>query len=97
MRYSDRERRERFALARGYRASNLSKAEYCRRCGLSVNSLDYWLRESEKEEMSAAETAFFEVRVTDSEASPTPKVQPDLEVDLPYGVKLRFFGAAVAK
>lgn len=98
MRYSDRGRRERFALARGFGTSNLSKAEYCRRHGLSVNSFDYWSREATKEESGAVEAAFFEIQIADSATVTTPPLrQPELEVELPLGVKLRFFSSAVAR
>ena len=99
MKYNNAQRRERFALARGFETSRLSKSEYARRHGLSINVLDYWIREAAREDSSALEAAFFEVQVTDSpvpEAKMPPR-QPDLEVELPHGVKLRFFGAAVAK
>lgn len=98
MRYSDRERRERFALARAFEHSNLTKAEYCRRHGLSVNSFDYWSREAAKEEPQALEPTFFEIQVADSPpVHQPPSRQPDLEVELPLGVKLRFFGPGVAR
>lgn len=97
MRYSDTERRERFALARAFEASNLTKAEYCRRHGLSVNSLSYWSRAAAKAESEALEATFFEIQVTDSAPVAPPSRQPDLEVDLPLGVKLRFFGTGMAR
>ena len=97
MRYNDRQRRDQFALARGFETSNLSKADYCRKHGLSVNSFDYWSREAAKEESGAVETAFFEIQVADSLPTITPPRQPDLEVELPLGVKLWFFGMAVAR
>lgn len=97
MRYNDAERRERFALARGFETSKLSKVEYCRRYQLSVNSLDYWLREAAKEEQGAVEATFFDVQVSDNSAPMLQSRQPDLEVELPLGVKLRFFGTAVSK
>ena len=95
MRYNDRQRRERLALARGFETSKLSKAKYCRQHGLSVNSLNYWIGEATKEESRAVETAFYEIKVTDAPVSSRqePPRQPDLEVELPLGVKLRFFGA----
>ncbi len=96
MRYNDRQRRERLALARGFETSKLSKAKYCRQHGLSVNSLDHWLREATKEERGAVEATFFEVQVSDGPTSVSSR-QPDLEVELPLGVKLRFFGMAVTK
>ena len=97
MRYNDRERRERFALARRFETSKLSKAEYCRQHQLSVNSFDYWLREAAKEEQGAVEATFFEVQVSDNPAPILPPREPDLEVELPLGVKLRFFGTAVVR
>lgn len=97
MRYSDRERRERFALARAFGQSNLTKAEYCRRHGFSAGSFDYWCREARKEKNGGIEEAFFEVQVADSTPVTRPSRQPDLEVELPLGVKLRFFGTEVAK
>lgn len=97
MRYNDRERCERLALARAFGQSNLTKAEYCRRHGLSVNSLGYWIREAAKEKSESLEAAFFEVQVTDSAPVTPSSSQPDLEVELPMGVKLRFFGTAVAR
>jgi hypothetical protein len=42
MRYDNSERQHRLALARGFDTSNLTKAEYCRRHGLSANSFAYW-------------------------------------------------------
>ncbi len=98
MRYNDRERRERFALARAFESSKMTKAEYCRRHGMSVSTFDYWRSEAAKEEAGAVEAAFFEIQVADSKTSaPQLALQPDLEVELPLGVKLRFFGTAVAK
>lgn len=97
MRYNDRKRRERLALARAFGQSNLTKAEYCRRHGLSVNSFDYWTREAAKEKSEVLEASFFEVQVTDSAPVTPPSCRPALEVELPMGVTLRFFGTAVAR
>ena len=96
MRYSDRERRERFALARAFETSGLTKSEYCRRHGLSTGSFDHWLREASRSESGTLEGSFIEISVADSAPAISPQ-QPDLEVELPLGVKLRFFGTAVAK
>ena len=95
MRYSDTERRERFALARAFGTSNLTKAEYCRQHGLSSNSLDHWIRELAKAEQGTIERSFFEIEMTDGPTVVPQPRQPDLEVELPLGVKLRFFGTAV--
>ncbi len=97
MRYSDSERLERCALARGFKSSNLSKAEYCQRHGLSRSSLDYWVREADKVDPGDLEEgSYFEVQVTDSAPIKALR-QPDLEIELPLGVKLRFFGTGVSK
>lgn len=97
MRYNDRERRERFALARAFEQSNLTKAEYCRRHGFSTGSFEHWRREAKKAENGGIVEAFFQVQVADSTPVNPPSRQPDLEVELPLGVKLRFFGTGVAK
>ena len=96
MRYSDRERRERFALARGFEASGLTKRDYCRQHGLSTGSFDHWLREAAKAEVGEREGSFIEISVADS-APEVQSRQPDLEVELPLGVKLRFFGTAAIR
>lgn len=95
MRYNKRQKDERRALARRFEQSELSKTDYARQHGLSVNSLNYWIGEATKEESRAVETAFYEIKVTDGPVSSRqdPPRQPDLEVELPLGVKLRFFGA----
>jgi len=97
MRYSDTERRERFALARAFGTSDLTKAEYCRQHGLSANSLDHWIREIAKAERETVEASFFEIQMTDGPTAVLQPRRPDLEVELPLGVKLRFFGTAVVK
>jgi hypothetical protein len=97
MRYNNGERQHRLALARGFDASNLTKAEYCRRHGLSANSFAYWYSESKKTQPEGiVEAAFFQVQVEDGPRAASSR-QPDLEVELPLGVKLRFFGTGVAR
>lgn len=97
MRYSDTKRRERFALARAFGTSELTKAEYCRRHGLSTNSLDHWIREAAKQDSETIEGAFYEIQVAADAPTAFQARQPDLEVDLPLGVKLRFFGTITAR
>lgn len=97
MRYNNSERQRRIALARGFDESNLTKAEYCRRHSLSANSFAYWYSEAHKAQSEGImEAAFFQVQVADTLPAATPR-QPDLEVELPLGVKLRFFGTGVAR
>jgi hypothetical protein len=97
MRYNSSERQRRIALARGFDASNLTKAEYCRRHGLSANSFAYWYSEANKAQPEGiVEAAFFQVQVEEGPPVATPR-QPDLEVELPLGVKLRFFGTGVLR
>ena len=50
MRYNKRQKDERRALARRFEQSELSKTDYARQHGLSVNSLNYWIGEATKEE-----------------------------------------------
>ncbi len=97
MRYNNRERQHRIALARGFDASDLTKAEYCRRHGLSTNSFAYWYSEAHKAQPDGiVEAAFFQVEVADAPPAVVPR-QPDLEVELPLGVKLRFFATGVSR
>ena len=84
-------RRERLAMARRFEAGSLSKNEFCRREGISGCKLNYWLRHLEDERSRGIVDAdFVEVVVTDS-TSRSERVT--CEVELPHGVKLRFFGS----
>jgi len=83
-------RQERLAMARRFETGGLSKNEFCRREGISGCKLNYWLKNLDKERQQVvADAEFIEVVVTE------PVVQAQevaCEVELPYGVKLRFYG-----
>lgn len=89
--YTEKERRQRLELVKGFRESGLSRAEFCRHHGLPVSTFDYWRRAARIEEAeSTVDGHFVEVHVEDAHQETEPR--PEMEVELPYGVKLRFFG-----
>ena len=78
------------ALARSYKLGSLRRTEFARKVGVHPSTLDVWCRRLRKEGEPEAVTAeFTEVTVTEV---PEPSIQPDVEVELPFGVTLRFFG-----
>ena len=95
MRYSKAERQRRFALVKSFPESGLSRAEFCRRHGLTVNSFNYWLKEMRIQGVgSITDTEFVEVQIAeDPEFTRVPR-QAEVELELPHGVKLRFFGVS---
>lgn len=93
--YTEKERRQRLALVRSFPESGLSRAEFCRRHDLPVSTFDYWRRTARIEEAeSTVDGHFVEVLVED--VAKEPEWRPEMEVELPYGVKLRFFGVCQA-
>jgi hypothetical protein len=101
------------AIARAYQGSGLTKVEYARRNGLTVNSLEHWHREAQRvRNQPLVETAFLEVQLGDDQqvqelrqppaGASTDGVnftgaRPQVEVELPFGVKLRFYGVGVER
>ena len=95
MRYSKAERQRRFALVKSFPKSGLSRAEFCRLHGLTVNSFNYWLKEWRFQTGgSITDAEFVEVQIAESPEPTRVHRQPDVELELPHGVKLRFFGVA---
>ncbi len=93
--YTEKERRQRLALVRDFQESRLSRAEFCRRRDLPVSTFDYWRRTARIEEaQSTVDGHFVEVHVEDAHQETGPRLE--IEVELPYGVKLRFFGVCPA-
>ncbi len=91
--YPDKERQRRCELVRRFSRSGLKKSEFCRQNGLPINSFDYWLRVAEQRDSpDLIEAEFVRVEVAGSESAEFEPASPDLEIDLPFGVKLRFFG-----
>jgi hypothetical protein len=81
-------------MARRFESGSVSKAQFCRAERISSGSLDHWLRVSREEqsEVGFIEANFVEVNAGARTAVPAEDQQPDIEVQLPFGVKLRFFG-----
>ena len=93
MRYSKSERQRRFALVKSFPESGLSRAEFCRRHGLTVNSFNYWLKEMRIQGAeSITDAKFVEVQIAENPEFTRISQQADVELELPHGVKLRFFG-----
>lgn len=83
-----KERQERLAMARRFESGGLSKYEFCRREGISRSKLDYWLKNLVREHQPV-DAEFVEVVVAEPR---TLQRSVTCEVELPHGVKLRFFG-----
>ena len=89
--YTEKERKQRLALVRSFPESGLSRTEFCKRHRLPVSMFDYWRRAARIDAAEeAVEGRFVEVRIED--APDKADQRPEMEVELPYGVKLRFFG-----
>lgn len=82
------ERAERLEMARRFEAGQFTKAEFCCREGISPCKLEYWRRNLELER-GTFDGEFVELRISDSA---TPGCVVTCELELPHGVKLRFFG-----
>lgn len=112
MKYTESERQSKMAIARAYQDSGLTKVEYARRNGLTVNSLEYWHREAQKiRNQPLVETGFLEVQMVNEQQiqellqhpggsideATFAVARPQVEVELPFGVKLRFYGVGVER
>lgn len=112
MKYTESERQNKMAIAQAYQGSGLTKVEYARRNGLTVNSLEHWHREAQRvRSHPLIETAFLEVQMGDDRQVQEPRqhpagstdeaifagARPQVEVELPFGVKLRFYGVGVER
>ena len=92
MRLGQKARQERLELARRFEVGSLSRTEFCKREGISKCKLSYWLKNLDLErKQGVTDTEFIEVVVSDPVAR---KQTVTCEVELPHGVKLRFFGPA---
>ena len=112
MKYTESERQSKMAIARAYQGSGLTKVEYARCNGLTVNSLEHWHREAKRvRNHPLVETAFLEVQMGDDRqvqelrqhpAGSTDEAtfavaRPQVEIELPFGVKLRFYGVGAER
>lgn len=91
-------------MARRFEQTSISKDNFCKAENISMSTLDYWRQQLRLDDtfgngyafQGAVEGQFVELiadkpgRVTTR--PPAPGQRPDLEVQLPLGVKLRFFG-----
>lgn len=92
-RYSEKERQRRCELVQRFPQSGLNKSDFCRQNELPINSFDYWRRMAkERDPSGSVGVQFIQVEVAASEKPDCVSTSPDVEVVLPFGVKLRFFG-----
>ena len=85
------------AIFNRYDRSGLSQEQFCKREGLSLTTFAMWRRKIRAASSSLATqpSSFVEVCIPDSvkvTEVQVPDVRPDLVVELPYGVVLRFHG-----
>ena len=93
--YTRKQRSQRLALVRSFPESGVSKAEFCKQHDLPMSTFDYWRRTVQIEDAeNMVDGHFVEVHVESARAEPDR--QPTMEVELPYGVKLRFYGIGQA-
>ena len=89
-------REDRLAMARRFEQANISKDHFCKAESVSMSTLDYWRHQLRVNDQGALEAQFVELVVDEpgrvGTRPPAPGQRPDLEVQLPLGVKLRFFG-----
>lgn len=88
-------RRDRLEMVRRFHRSEMSRAEFSKAEGIPVSTLDYWRARtrSPRNETADAEP-FIEVEVEDVTTARAYR-EPSLEVELPMGIKLRFFGGRI--
>ncbi len=92
---TEQKHQARLEMVRRFEQSTLSKKEFCRLEGVPRTTLDYWRRRAQHSKV--AEAGFIEVVTTEDATSTAVEVysqtrQPQVELELPFGVKLRFFG-----
>lgn len=87
---SDGKREMKLAMARRYEEGKLTKAAFCELEGVCLSNLDYWRRQLRDEAQGEfLQADFVELRPT---SRPEPQ-SPKLELELPFGVTLRIYGA----
>ena len=83
------------AILNKYERSGLSQDQFCKREGLPLTTFGLWRRKLRAASLAPQPASFIEVcipenvEVTDVQVS---QAKPDLVVELPYGVVLRFHG-----
>jgi transposase-like protein len=74
--------------------SGLSQEQFCKREGISMATFSSWRRKLRAASLVPRGAGFVEVCISDPArvTRTAPETQPDLVVELPYGVVLRFHG-----
>ena len=96
MRRHDDVRERMMALVGDFQTSGLSRVEYSRLHEVSVSKFDYWLakwRKEQEPETGVLEAEFIQLDLGGLSRTPAAgsRAVPDVEVELPHGVRLRFF------
>lgn len=87
---NDGKREMRLAMARRYEEGELTKVRFCELEGVSPSNLDYWRRQLRDE----TQEGFLEAEFSELKPTTTPQPRaPQIEIELPFGVTLRIFGA----
>lgn len=100
MNYYTYKRQKTFALVEEYKNSGLSRDKFCQRHGITVRKLASWVTLVNRAEAeSTPEAEFIELVATTSKTKSSketskPHKTLELEVELPLGVKIRFFSKA---
>jgi len=81
---------EQIRLAKSFERSELNGAEFSSQLGIHPDTLRRWCQKRREQRESKAVTAEFTEAKVIEDAS-TSK-EPEVEVALPFGVTLRFFG-----
>lgn len=86
------------ALVRKFKSSNLTPKEFCELYGMTDSQLYYWRKKLDTENQPVdTSNEFIEAEIVEQDIRSTQDTnsqpeQPNLVVELPYGVKLKFYG-----
>jgi transposase-like protein len=83
-------REQMMELVENFESSGLDRASYSRLHGVSLSKFDYWRSKWKREQGSDVQEAEF-VELDLGRSSSVRASTPDLEVELPHGIKLRFY------
>ena len=75
-----------------FKESGLSQKRFCEQEGISVSTFSYWMRKASVGPIEAESAAFVELGFVNGIRK--EESQPDLVVELPLGVVLRFHGVS---
>ena len=94
---SIQEKRTKIEMAQRFLSSQLSKTQFCEKENISKRVLTYWLKRLEEQTCAQTdEGQFLQIDIKESQKPLSPdKPKITCELELPHGVKLRFYGATL--